>query len=165
LPFVSDLSFLNETLRMRSWRFLTPADAVRSAAAIAGVSPPRGAVTAVFLCVFAFIAVLALRRYLHERSERALASTALALMATVLFCLVGHVWPWFVLWLIPLAACAYGDALTVFAMLFATAVPLLDLAWLLRDDNTLRAPIGLLVYTIALGGTLLGWLQFRGSRM
>lgn len=161
LPFVNDLSFLNETLRMRSWRFLTPADAVCSAASIAGVSLPRGALTAVFLSVFAFVAALALRRYLRERSERALASAALALMALILFCLVGHVWPWFVLWLIPLAACAYWDSLTVFVLLFATAVPLLDLAWLLRDDSALRGPFGLLVYTIALVGTF--WARFNST--
>jgi alpha-1,6-mannosyltransferase len=155
VPFVRDLSFMSETIRMRTWEFLTPADALRSAAALSGVALPRGPLVGVFLAAFALLALRAIRRYVREPTERALASAALGVMAVVLFCALGHVWPWYVVWVIPIAACAFWDSLAVFVLLFAVAAPLLDLAWLLRDDNTLLAPLGLLVYAVALGGTLL----------
>jgi len=155
LPFVRDLSFMDETVRMRSWRFLTPADALCSAAALAGVALPRTPVANAMLAAFTLAALLALRRYLRERTAPALASAALGVMAVVLFCIVGHVWPWFVIWLVPIVACACWSSLAVFVVLFASTAPLLDLAWLLRDDMTLLPALGLLVYALALCGTLL----------
>ena len=107
--------------------------------------------------------LLALRRYRRERTEPALASAALGVMAVVLFCIVGHVWPWFVVWLVSIAACACWSFLAVLVMLFASAAPLLDLAWLLRDDMSLLAPLGLLVYALALCGTLLLRAQRHAS--
>ncbi|HEY5547272.1 MAG TPA: hypothetical protein VIK50_14565 [Gemmatimonadaceae bacterium] len=166
-PYWRGLDFFAATREMRSWRFLTPVTAVQYALNQVGVSTPGRVLDVLLLGSLVVVAIVAARRYLIARDDVSLSAAALSVMAVVVLGLVGHVWPWFMLWLLPLAALSGGHALGRWVLAVFVFLPVLNLAWMLRPDWSLLEPLGLLVFGSATVVTMIStWartVRERGS--
>jgi alpha-1,6-mannosyltransferase len=130
-PFYRSADYFAPVLRMGKWRFFTPGSAVLAFSPAAGID-----LFPLALAVEAFFPALALvylwNFFRHPRSSSA-AEVALAVLCGVLFSLVGHVWPWFLIWVLapgaalpwaPLTRWVAGVGLaSPFATLLLTAYP------------------------------------------
>ncbi len=152
-----------ETAAMHDWKFLDPADVFRLLGRYAGwTTDPTGVliVAAIFGCV-AMLELLRLgRAATHEQALRA----QLALMAVVLFACTGHVWPWFFVWCLPLAALAPSFWLSWFVIGAACVAPFTIVHWArLGVEGPARSELpSLVMYGAALAATA-AYLRLRAS--
>lgn len=157
--FVLSHDRLGETTDMRAWSFLDPADPLR----LIGV-PNVIAIWAMRL-VFGGIAVVAIIRLWRRPSMPALIATELAVMAAVLFTVVNHVWPWFFVWVLPLAALVPHRPLSVFVLAAACVAPFTALHWW----RIIREPFAIQLAATAMYGVALialaVWLVRRRARL
>lgn len=75
------------------------------------------------------------------------------------FALVGHVWPWFLLWGLPFAVLAWRYWLGQAFLAVIVLSPVLNIAWMVAPDWHYRGPLGVLMY----GGALLLTLALAWS--
>lgn len=130
LSLARDLDFLEATRQMQKWHMLTPAKALYHI--FNGLHVPiRGgvftvlvlaALTVLFLCHLLPL----LRAYWHDRLLTAVLSGGLIVLLVV----VGHVWPWFVLWVLAVAAVAPRSLAKDMAVALALPAPFVHIYWI-----------------------------------
>ncbi|MGH7474845.1 MAG: hypothetical protein ACRELD_01010 [Longimicrobiales bacterium] len=145
LLFARDTHVLDATRQMQNWVFWTPGVALASLARMAGVPLTVPIATAVFAGLGTGLLLYYLAALFRNPDAKHLARASLAVMALILFVVVGHVWPWFVLWVLPLAALIWETRLAAFILAFAVAAPLLSVDWLIESAPRL----GLITYLTA----------------
>ena len=100
--FFRSPTFFDAARGMSGWQWLQPVDVVRVAERLLGMdlAPLRWLVRASFAAFALWTLVSLYRRPSTENAWKA----ATAVMAAVVFSISTHMWPWFMLWLLPLAA-------------------------------------------------------------
>lgn len=147
-PFVRSGNPLAATVAMASWDFWTPALAISTAAEKLGLPIRLSIANGMVAAACAALVIRYLLAYLRTRSLDALVEVLLASMMGILFLLVGHVWPWFLLWIAPLAALAW-DGLPARILISALlAVPLLNSHWILARTWGSIPDMGLVFYGV-----------------
>ena len=128
--FARDTAFLDATRQMRDWRFLTPARAIYLVLDALNLPMAETAGALAALVVFAAAVVLAARRELLRSSAGGTVDLVLAIQALVLMTATGHVWPWFLLWVLGLCCLRPGTYLSRYLLSIALFAPLLHLFWI-----------------------------------
>lgn len=150
---------LGETIHMQSWKFLDPADLLR----LVGV--PDGIAVWTMRVVFGAIALVALILLWRSPSVPALFTAELSVMSLVLLTGLGHVWPWFFLWVLPLAALVPYRKLSVFVLTAACIAPFTALHWWrYYYDLTLVQIVSTVMYGAAVAAVIV-WVLRRRSRL
>ncbi len=110
------------------------------------------------------VSLTCLVKFARERSMLHLAGVSLALLASILFTSIGHVWPWFVLWLLAVAALVRSEPLVRVVVPLALLSPFFNVYWILapnwqfvqRGSNVMFSALFILV--------LLTWRLWDPSR-
>jgi hypothetical protein len=165
-PFLDSVAFFRETAAVREGYFYLPSDAVQAIGSVLGVGL-RPLAYAVML-VFPLVTLLTLWRYWRRPGPDTLTGAAAGIMLTVLFVAAAHVWPWYVLWLLVLAALLPPSAwLARFATGVAMTAPVVMLYWVAypgaSEFRRFEAP-SLFMYAGALAWMSLGWRLIAGRR-
>ncbi|MBK7715854.1 MAG: hypothetical protein IPI38_10570 [Gemmatimonadetes bacterium] len=146
--------FMAATAAMQRWIFWVPTTFVTTVTGLAGHALPERTVDlAVAVVGLAGVAVL-LGRDLRAPTAAGWLASAAAIIGFTLATLTGHVWPWFALWLVPVVALAWPTPWSAVALAFLLLTPVLDLAWVLRPDWSLRPWFDLPLYGAPLALTL-----------
>lgn len=149
---------------MQSWRFLEPADVLALVSYVAGIEVPYR--SRIFQVVFGMYALWALYRLWLSPSHRSVFLAQLAIMGAITFSVVGHVWPWFLLWTLPFAAQAPRHWLSAFVVTVAALAPFSVVHWwrfeLQSEDALYRNLLvsGVIYGTAALAG-LIAYFRWR----
>ena len=159
LLFARDPSFLHAADQMRSWTFWTPSTALLELGDELGFRVAGRLVNLAVLLGCLGLLGFYLVRFLRSRSIQRFFSLVLAVVITVLFTVVGHVWPWFMLWALPGAVLTWRSPLAWFILTLAAFTPFLNLHWLVATNWALRPVTGLLYYAMAVIITI--WLYAR----
>ena len=142
---------------LQSFHFFTPSAVIEGLGRWIGV--PVGALSLLIDLSFFAGAIVVTWRWIRAPSEAAFRAAALWTMLAVLLGAVGHVWPWFVLWVLPLAAIQAKGRVRWFVGGLAAAAPFLLLPWTVAPALgpfwRIGAP-GLMLYAIATGAMLFG---------
>jgi alpha-1,6-mannosyltransferase len=100
--FFRSMSFFDGVLLVSEWHFLRPSEAVSGFEALLGVSLYPLHVIA--LAVFPVHAVYHLAAAVREPTAENLTTAAVALIAAILFGVISHLWPWYLVWGVALGA-------------------------------------------------------------
>ncbi len=166
--------FFASPIAMAGWRFFTPADGIlMTGKLLGGPAWPPSAVTAVFLVLgVGVLAIFPLLAAIHTVSvwrrpgSDGLYNATLAVLSAILFSGVGHVWPWFVFWVIGPAALRAGSAITRWVLGAALAVPFAMLALLLGSGPDRYVAPTILLSVAAFAGLVFlprGWFPPAGG--
>ncbi len=119
--------FFDGVKMVNEWRFLQPRDAIIAIEHVLDIDldPVAWALAAFFPAVAVYCAIAAVR---HSTTEH-LVKLALAIMATTLFTISAHVWPWYVVWILVPAALLPQWWLSRFAIGVAFMVPFVSGSW------------------------------------
>jgi hypothetical protein len=160
--FLRSPEFFTPAVSMQDWRFYTLSDAVIGLGKLAGITdfnafpgPLFVALALLARALFPFLAVYTLVRYMRWPTAERFRETVLALMAAILFGVLGHLWPWFLLWALGAAAMVPGSPLTRWVVGVALAAPFPILAWtVFPEADPFTVP------TVALYAFALLWFGF-----
>jgi len=137
VPFFRFDGFFEPMVSMRNWHFYTPTEAVSTLARLLGVRESFFSFPGMFfaffsICIRAFFLLAPLYfvvRYYRKAGWHEFYGAALAMMSAILFLGVGHVWPWFLVWVLALAALVPTLGLSRWVVGVAIAAPFPTLAW------------------------------------
>lgn len=129
-PLWRDHHFLDPVLDMQGWQFLTPAAAGSTLLQWFGVPLGLGIATLAARAGFGAAVLHSCFRYARKPERDSLAHLVLAIMSAVLFAGVGHVWPWFLIWVVAPAALVGRGVLWRLALCAGLAGPFLNVFWL-----------------------------------
>lgn len=150
LAFYDGPGFLGATRSMQSWIFWVPSSYVVSVARYLGVDLPLVRIDQLFALLALGATAVVLWRAVRQPSREAWALGSLSVMACMLLALVGHVWPWFGLWLVPFLAVLWPGRAAAVVLTFLLMVPFLDLGWILATEWRLRPFVEIPVYSSVL---------------
>ena len=156
-PVFRGLDFFRSTGEVRAGFFYLPADAVQAIGTMAGLNlfPLAVAVQA----IFPLVTLWTIWRYHLAPSREHFRLAVAGIMLSVLFVAAGHVWPWYVIWLLAVAALVPSSTTFVWATGVALGAPVILLPWtafpLASEFLRYQVP-SLFVYASALVWTI--WL-------
>jgi len=148
--FVRDTSFLQPASAMRNWVFWTPATAVSELSWNLGIPVNPSVTTPAFTILFVAILIKQLVSYFRNPVGYQAVSAALAFIILITFVSVGHVWPWFLSWGVPLAAVTWRHWLSRAFLAVVICSPIMNVAWFIDTSWRWRESIGMAMY----GGAL-----------
>ncbi len=114
--------FLGQTSQ---WHFYSPKEAVITLLALFGVgSPHTGRLVRIFFVIIGFSYVI---RYMQSPGEERFREAVLGVMVVMLFGISSHIWPWYLIWVIALAAIIPGSVLSrwIIGVALITPFPIL----------------------------------------
>jgi hypothetical protein len=149
---------------MRAWTFWTPSTALVELGDELGFRVPGRVVNLAVLLSCLVLVAFYLVRFLRARTIQRLFGVVLAVLVSILFTVVGHVWPWFVLWALPLAVLTWRSPLAWFVLILGLCTPFLNLHWLVGTNWALRPVSGLLYYAFAVIMTVWVYAHYRLTR-
>lgn len=161
LPFARDTHFIDPAQQMQSWVFWTPSAALVELSRELGFRLPLRIANAIVMLACAALIVYAVVRFFRGPSLPLLLAIILAFQLTVLFSIIGHVWPWFLLWSLPIAALVWNTPLAWVILILAAMSSFLDLHWLIGTDWHLRPVSGVLYYMLAFAATAWIYVRYR----
>jgi hypothetical protein len=164
-PFYSGPRMLEAMATMRNWNFFSPADALVVALRfLTGASIPARLVAWAVMALGLLIAARAAWRFYKSPTPSELCLASLVFLWVVAFTVVGHVWPWFLIWPLPFAALLWEKAAGKMYLLCVALSPLMNLAWFLADGDALwTSGAGLVYFTsCAVGAAVIG-LRHSGA--
>jgi len=150
-PFLTSLDMFDVVRGMRDWKFYRPADALMPLTRRLEV--PTWLVERAFDVVLLGWCVIVARRYWRDRDEPSLHALALAIVTMLLFTRVGHVWPWFLVWCLPLCVLQPAAFMSRFCVGLGLVAPFMMLALTLDVGGTswfYKVP-AMVAYATALG--------------
>lgn len=142
--FYRSPNFFDGALMVSEWHFLRPRDAVEAIGLMLGLSlwPLAVAVSAAFP---AFAAYAVWTAWQEPTFERLLQAT-IALMAAILFTAVSHVWPWYAVWALALAALLPNWWLSRFIIGVSILAPFTLASWWVEPFENHREVAALIMY-------------------
>jgi alpha-1,6-mannosyltransferase len=146
--FFRSFAFFDGLREMSAWRALRPVDALAALEGFTGL--PFHIFNAAVLALFPALALVALYRLKQNPAPDSLMAAALALMAAVVFTVSNHPWPWFLVWLLPLAALQPFSWLSRFVTGAALAAPFTLPFWWSPHLQEHKQYAALLLYATAL---------------
>jgi alpha-1,6-mannosyltransferase len=126
-PVFRGLDFFRSTGEVRGGYFFLPADGVKAIGHIAGVNlfPLALAVQA----IFPVVTLWTLWRYFRAPGRERFRLAVAGVMLSVLFVAAGHVWPWYVIWLLAVAALVPASTSFRWATGVALGAPMILVPW------------------------------------
>ena len=161
VPFFRDPSMFHEAARMRRWLFWTPASVLEAVLRHLGLPVGIPVLNLVVLAGFLVVLGYAVWRYHEEGTGDAFLQICLLGLATILFTTVGHVWPWFSIWILPFAALAWRSPAGQAGLAFCLSIPILDQGAYLGNNWNDRSWFGLALYTVTVVLTIGMWTSAR----
>jgi hypothetical protein len=159
LAFYDGPGFLGATRSMQSWIFWVPSSYVVSVARYLGVDLPLVRIDQGFAVLGLLATGLVLLRAARRPGWESWVLGALAVVAYLLLALVGHVWPWFALWLVPFLGALWPARTAGVVLAFVLMVPFLNLGWILAGEWRLRPLVEIPMYSSVL--VVLGFYLLR----
>jgi alpha-1,6-mannosyltransferase len=160
--FYRSPEFFDGVRVISQWHFLRPYDAVTGVESLIGLPLwPLG------LCISAIFPVVAVCRcitlYRDGATEHVFKAT-IAILAAVCFTFVSHLWPWYLIWIVPFAALLPGWWLSRFVVGVALIVPFAVAIWWVAPVPHHMELTALAVYVAAVVWTLsTRWLARIGD--
>jgi alpha-1,6-mannosyltransferase len=126
-PVFRGLDFFRSTGEVRAGYFFLPADAVKAIGHMIGVNllPLALAVQA----IFPLVTLWTLWRYVRSPGRERFRLAVIGVMLSVLFVAAGHVWPWYVIWLLAVAALVPSATSFRWATGVALGAPMILVPW------------------------------------
>ena len=126
-PVFRGLDFFRSTGEVRAGYFFLPADAVKAIGAMAGINllPLALALQA----IFPLVTLWTLWRYYQSPSRENFRLAVAGIMLSVLFVVAGHVWPWYVIWLLAVAALVPSSTTFAWTTGVALGAPVILVPW------------------------------------
>jgi alpha-1,6-mannosyltransferase len=142
--FYRSTAFFDGLKIVSDWYFLRPSDAFISLEALTGLPmlAPKLAIVVFFPALAAYWLVVA---FWSPTTDSLLKATA-AVMAAVLFSCISHVWPWYIVWVLALAAILPGWWLSRFVFGLAILMPFALAAWWIEPVQQSVEFAALIVY-------------------
>ncbi|MGH7502343.1 MAG: hypothetical protein ACREL7_11355 [Longimicrobiales bacterium] len=156
--FFRDMDFFASTRHMADWHFFTPRSAVTALGRLAGVPPGfdnAGGLTVVGLAVAASLVFIAIGglyclRYWRTPTPDTLRLAVFGVVGALLFGVVGHVWPWFLIWGLLSAGLAPESWLARWTVGSGIGACFVMLPWVAWPDLDSIGPPGLALCAFAL---------------
>ena len=149
--FIRSLDFFAYLPRTSSWHFYSPKEAVLALESMLGIWIPNA--DSATRAIFPMLALYLIMRYVQSPQRERFHLALLGVMCAMLFGVTSHVWPWYILWALAIAALNPGAALTRWAIGVALATPFPILMWVVYPDASNQAVFmrpALYYYTFAL---------------
>lgn len=149
--FFRSFGMFSEMLEMQDWLFWTPASTLQQF---------RIPVSLTDSIVIA-IGFLGACWYTRIKKDESFVLSALCILTAVMLGVVKHVWPWFVVWVLPLAAIYPGKKVSFFVFGLAFAAPFVLIPWAASVESCMNrfwcmwVP-GLLMYVTAISAVIFG---------
>jgi alpha-1,6-mannosyltransferase len=149
--FVRSIQFFDGTRILNVWRFLQPRDAVLAIDGFLGgyVWPLAYVATAVLPLLAAWYCA----RLWVEPNREQLIRACLAVLCAVTFSTVAHLWPWYLVWLLPFAALSPRWWLARFVTGVALLMPFTVAIWWIPQFDDQKEVAALILYLGAIGWT------------
>ncbi len=146
--FYRSFAFFDGVLLVGSWHFMQPADAFMAFAPVIGdwIEPLSHVLTA----IFPIIAIYQCIEYWKKPDTENMLRSAVAIMCAVSFSLISHVWPWYLVWTLPLAALVPGWWLSRFIIGLALFAPFTAAVWWVPEVEGFQNPAALIMYSAAI---------------
>ena len=151
--FYRSPQFFDGVRLISSWHFLQPSDAFAAIDTALGewLSPLGRVVTAIFPAIAIHQCVMFWKRPDTEQLIR----TSIAVMAAVSFAAISHLWPWYLIWTLPLVALVPGWWLSRFILGLAIFAPFTVIVWWVPEAEDYKDLAALVMYAGAAMWTLL----------
>jgi alpha-1,6-mannosyltransferase len=146
--FYRSTAFFDGVRLIGTWYFLQPRDAVYAMETVLGLPLQPLALTVTVL--FPAYALYALWRAWTEPRWEHLLHAGLAIMSAVLFTAVSHLWAWYVIWTLALAALLPAGWLSRFNIGVAVVAPFTLGSWWLEPFEDYREGVALAMYALAI---------------
>lgn len=145
--FFRSLGFFDGVLLVDSWHFMQPSDAFLAVSDLFnGWLEP---VENVILAIFPAIVIHQAWMYWNAPDTDNVLRLTLATMCAVSFSLIGHVWPWYLVWTLPLAALVPGWWLSRFIVGLSLAAPFTAIVWWVPAAEDFKNEAALVMYAVA----------------
>jgi len=144
--------FFSSTTDVNKFKFFLPSDAVRAVAALTNLPLWRFANWVEL--IFPVVMLVTIWKYVRTPSRDAFRIAVAGVMLAVLFQAANHVWPWYVIWLLVVAATVPRSLVARWAMGVALTAPFPLIVWIAfpKSDGLTKF---LLPALFAYGGALL----------
>ena len=151
--FYRSPQFFDGVRLISSWHFLQPGDAFAAVNTALGdwLGPLGPLVTAIFPVIAIHQCVLFWKRSDTEQ----LLKTTIAVMAAVSFAAISHLWPWYLIWTLPLVALLPGWWLSRFILGLVIFAPFTVIVWWVPEAEDYKDLAALILYAAAAMWTLL----------
>jgi alpha-1,6-mannosyltransferase len=151
--FYRSPEFFDGVRLISSWHFLQPGDAFAAVNTALGdwLDPLGWLVTAIFPA----IAVHQCISYWKRPDPEQLMRTSVAVMAAVSFAAISHLWPWYLIWTLPLVALVPGWWLSRFILGLVIFAPFTAIVWWVPEAEDYKDLAALIMYAGAGMWTLL----------
>lgn len=151
--FYRSFAFFDGVLLISEWRFLQPSDAFAALAeALGDWLEPFGKLISL---IFPAIAVHQCVTYWKKPDDEQMLRAAVAVMSAVSFSAISHLWPWYLVWTLPMAALVPGWWLSRFVIGLAIAAPFTVVVWWVPEVEESKHSAALIMYAGAALWTLL----------
>ncbi len=150
--FYRSFAYFDGILLVGSWHFMQPDDAFLALTSVIGnwIAPFSQFLTA----IFPIIAIRQCIRYWNKPDTDELIRSALALMCAVSFSLISHLWPWYLVWTLPLAALQPRWWLSRFVIGLALFAPFTAVVWWVPEAEEFKNHAAFAMYMAAFFWTL-----------
>jgi alpha-1,6-mannosyltransferase len=150
--FFRSFAFFDGMLLVGSWHFMQPADAFMALGRVTGdwIEPLSYLPTAFFPALAAYQCV----QYWQTPEIHQTLRWALAIMCAVTFSLISHIWPWYLVWTLPLAALIPTWWLSRFIIGLALVSPFTAVVWWVPEAEGYKDLAALMMYSAAILWTL-----------
>ena len=155
--FFRSPAFFESTRHMAGWHFFTPRDAIVGVARVIGIEPSLGTAAGIIAALlaigvqafFLLIPVLGLFRYLINPNAATFRFALLTFTTGIFFGVIGHLWPWFLVTGLLVAALHPSSVLTRWTVGVALALPLPLVFWVTYPSDDVLARITPPLYLFA----------------
>ena len=151
--FYRSPQFFDGVRLISSWHFLQPGDAF--AAVNTALGGWLGFLAPLITAIFPAIAIHQCVLYWKRPDTEQLMRTSIAMMAAVSFAAINHLWPWYLIWTLPLVALVPGWWLSRFILGLAIFAPFTVIFWWVPEAEDYKDLAALGMYAGAAMWTLL----------
>jgi alpha-1,6-mannosyltransferase len=114
-----------------TWHFYSPKEVIRAIEVLTGWNLH---LTRAARSIFIWIGVYFVFRYWQRPNVEAFRKAVLAVMSMLLFSITSHIWPWYLLWTLGVAAIIPGASLTRWVVGVALVTPFPILMWIVYSN-------------------------------
>jgi hypothetical protein len=145
--FYRSFAFFDGVRLIGTWQFMHPDDAFGAVAAVLGDwIAPAGKI---LLLIFPAIAAWQCWQYWKTPSNEMLLRLVLAILCAVSFSAVSHLWPWYLVWTLPVAALIPQWRLSRFVIGMCVVMPFSFIVWWVPALEDLNNAAALAMYAAA----------------
>jgi alpha-1,6-mannosyltransferase len=159
--FYRSFAFFDGVRLIGTWQFMHPDDAFRAVASVLGDwIAPAGKI---LLVIFPAIAAWQCWQYWKTPSNEMLLRLVLAILCAVSFSAVSHLWPWYLVWTLPVAALIPQWRLSRFVIGMSVVMPFSFVVWWVPALEDLNNAAALAMYGAAALWALAPMQQAEGA--